>query len=419
MFEKTTGRRRPVILVIDDSPSTTQLLSLAVADIGEVWTAGNGMQGLELARDKRPDLVLLDIEMAGMDGYAVCEAMKADPITADCAIIFVTGHDATVHEVQSLVSGGLDFLTKPLNVPVVRARVQIQLKLKYQADALARAQRDLASVVRNLPAFVSYWGMDLRNRFCNDPDGHWFGLTARAMREQHLESVLGAAAFATVQTPVEEVLKGKQSSFELVLEPPGQPLRYVQASLITGRTEGTIDGFLMLLTDITDHKVAKQALHNEKERFRTILSSIGDAVVVTDNQGSIMFVNPIAEEMTGWQSCEAMQRPIEDVMPLHDANSGEPVRNPARIALQENRIIGVTTNYMLQCRNQREWPVETSASPIHDHEGNPAGAVMVFHDVSAARALAIKMTHLAQHDVLTGLPNRILLEDRTVQAMAM
>lgn len=160
------------------------------------------------------------------------------------------------------------------------------------------------------------------------------------------------------------------------------------------------------------------ASHAAEERAQITLASIGDAVLSTDLAGNITYMNPVAERMTGWSAWEAAGRPLQEVMRLVDADSRETVRDPLALAVQCNTSAGVGENCLLIGRDGRESAIEDTASPIHDRHGNVTGAVIVFHEVGAARALSLRMSHLAQHDVLTGLPNRMLLTDRLDRAIA-
>lgn len=155
-----------------------------------------------------------------------------------------------------------------------------------------------------------------------------------------------------------------------------------------------------------------------EERAQVTLASIGDAVLSTDLAGNITYMNPVAERMTGWSMWEAAGRPLQEVMRLIDADSRETVRDPLALAVQRNASAGVGENCLLIGRDGRESAIEDTASPIHDRHGNVVGAVIVFHDVGAARELSLRMSHLAQHDVLTGLPNRMLMADRLDRAIA-
>ncbi|HAT30020.1 MAG TPA: diguanylate cyclase response regulator [Janthinobacterium sp.] len=127
-----------VILIIDDSVDAIRLLSGMLKDQGSMLFATSGAAGIELARQRRPQLILLDVEMQVMDGYEVCRRLKADSELQDCAIIFVTAHSTMESEIAALDAGAVDFITKPLNAPVVRARVRTQLKLQRATAALTR-----------------------------------------------------------------------------------------------------------------------------------------------------------------------------------------------------------------------------------------------------------------------------------------
>jgi diguanylate cyclase (GGDEF)-like protein/PAS domain S-box-containing protein len=181
-----------------------------------------------------------------------------------------------------------------------------------------------------------------------------------------------------------------------------------------------LDGFLLpkALAAMVDRAANTEALFEEKERAQVTLNSIGDAVISTDVAGRVSYLNLVAERLTGWARDEAIGRPLEEVFRIIDAATREAVPNPMAIATKDNVTVGLTPNCVLIRRDGIEAAIEDSAAPIHDRRGRVTGAVMVFHDVSTARALSQKMAYLAQHDSLTDLPNRVLLNDRLTQAMA-
>ena len=166
-------------------------------------------------------------------------------------------------------------------------------------------------------------------------------------------------------------------------------------------------------------KSAAEALVGDRQRAEVTLNSIGDAVLSTDLDGRITYLNAVAEGMTGWKREEAYGRPLGDVFQVINKADREPARNPLLFALQQDQTVSLTTNCLLVRRDGLESAIEDSAAPIRDRHGRVVGAVLVFRDVGEAQALARKMSHLAQHDFLTELPNRLLLNDRLNQAMGM
>lgn len=183
-------------------------------------------------------------------------------------------------------------------------------------------------------------------------------------------------------------------------------------------------GRVQTVEDITARKSVEAdlarteaALFAEKERAQVTLNSIGDAVLCTDVAGCVTYLNKVAEKMTGWPASDALGLPLSEVFRVVDGLSGEPVANPGQLAIAENRIVGLAANSILLRRDGSESAIEDSSAPIHDRDGQVTGAVIVFHDVSESRAMAQRMSHLAQHDFLTGLPNRLLLQERFSRAI--
>ena len=141
----STTSTKPLILAVDDEASNLQLLRQILQDHYRLLFAKDGARALELANKERPDLVLLDVMMPGMSGYEVCAALKANPLTAPIPVVFVTALSDTADELEGFEAGAVDYITKPVSPPVVRARVRTHLSLvrleELKASRLAIVQR--------------------------------------------------------------------------------------------------------------------------------------------------------------------------------------------------------------------------------------------------------------------------------------
>lgn len=218
-----------------------------------------------------------------------------------------------------------------------------------------------------------------------------------------------------------QLLAGERESYQLEkrnFHRDGHVVHILLSVSLVRDGQGAPLYFVSQVQDISQRKAFEDALHRERELAEVTLRSIGDAVITTDPQLRVTSLNPIAEAMTGWTGTEAQGRPIEEIFQLIDARHGQAVANPLRGAIERNTIVDLAGKTLLRHRHGFDTPVEDSSAPIHDHAGNVIGGVLVFHDVSETRALALKMIHLTQHDTLTGLPNRNQLHAQVGQAIA-
>ena len=149
------------------------------------------------------------------------------------------------------------------------------------------------------------------------------------------------------------------------------------------------------------------------------LDAIGDAVLVVDPQGKVIYLNRVAETLTGWSSEYALGRAVEDVFCIVDGTTREREASPSLRAINEDRIVELALGSVLIRRDGSDLAIEDSAAPIRSRRGNMAGAVIVFHDARQSQSVIEKMSHLARHDALTCLPNRVLLRERLNQAIGM
>ena len=165
--------------------------------------------------------------------------------------------------------------------------------------------------------------------------------------------------------------------------------------------------------------IIDESIYKEKICAEIALNSISDAVICTDIDCNIDYLNIAAEKITGWTREEANGLPINQVFNIINSITRKPAFSPVGLVLQTNKPRVLAADTVLIKRDGTEVAIEDSTSPIHNWDGKLTGVVIVFHDVSATKAMATKMAHLAQHDFLTNLPNRVLLNDRIAQAITL
>jgi diguanylate cyclase (GGDEF)-like protein/PAS domain S-box-containing protein len=164
--------------------------------------------------------------------------------------------------------------------------------------------------------------------------------------------------------------------------------------------------------DITEPRRLAAELAEQHELLRVTLKSIGDAVITTNAEGQVVWLNPSAERMTGWPTAEAAGRPLTQVFQIINEETREPTQNPVAVCLAQNKVVGLANHTVLIAREGDEFGIEDSAAPIRNDRGQVLGAVLVFHDVTEQRRLSGEMSYRASHDVLTGLVNRAEFEIR-------
>ena len=258
--------------------------------------------------------------------------------------------------------------------------------------------------------------------------GQWVRTLAESMGRLKTEDIW--AIFVNLSLPDSH---GLETFDRILLAAPGIPtlvigdvadeglgLEALQRGAKDYILENHMDRYSLIraIRNMAERKTAEETLFTEKERAQVTLNSIGDAVLSTDIEGKITYLNAVAEKLTGWTRVEALNKPADEIFVLIDGSTRGPCPNPLRTAIEKNRTVGLTPQCILVRRDGAEFAIEDSAAPIHDSQGHATGAVIVFHDVSVARAMGAEMSHLAQHDILTNLPNRTLLQDRLAHTIA-
>jgi diguanylate cyclase (GGDEF)-like protein/PAS domain S-box-containing protein len=225
---------------------------------------------------------------------------------------------------------------------------------------------------------------------------------------------------ARVQALIRDHIAGKRPMFESV-----HRMRHCNGEWrwVVSRAKARVDptGRLRRLVgvefDITERKLYEDALFKEKESAQITLQSIGDGVITTDAHLVIEYLNPVAEDLTGWRFEEAQGKHIDDIFRGFHEETCEPLENPLSVAIRRSRAIKSVRPTLLIKRDGNEMYIESTASPIRDGSGAVSGGVLVFHDVSESRELNRKLSYHASHDILTGLVNRREFESRLERSL--
>jgi len=344
-------------------------------------------------------------------------------------------------QMGSILSAAFHVLGEPAGV-LALARVQprgpwdvnLQLLLKLAGSSLAGglAKLRVADRLTRLEERVSLsqtaandgvWDFDVeRNEVYFSP--RWKAMLGYA-EEDRLESadwrnLVHPDDMSRVQTAIRDHVAGKTPVFESVhrMRHRSGEWRWVQSR---ARARVDAQGRLMRLVgvelDITERKLYEEALFREKESAQITLQSIGDGVVTTDAHSVIDYINPVAEELTGWRLEDAMGRPVEEVFRAFHEETCEPLENPLAVSIRRARPTKSVRPMLLIRRDGNELYVESTAAPIRDGQGKIAGGVLVFHDVSESRELNRRLSYHASHDLLTGLVNRREFESRLERAL--
>jgi len=180
----------------------------------------------------------------------------------------------------------------------------------------------------------------------------------------------------------------------------------------------------LLLAQMQIHQLTMVALESsqqlllaEKEKAQVTLHSIGDAVITTDALGKIDFLNPVAENLTGWQIGEAKNKPLIEVFKIINESSRQPVKNPVETVLKYGNTEDLANHTILISRDGSEYTIANSAAPIRTANDEIIGAILVFHDITSERQLTHLLSWQASHDALTGLVNRSEFERQLEEAV--
>ncbi len=423
------GDDKITVLLVEDDPSDARLILDAFASAGNNWFS---VERVGLLSDAVERLSRADVEVVllalGAGLVTGIEAVDRIVQAAPDAIVLVLGTAQNDNEDArlSLLHGAHDYLAKgsfdACGLPqllgyVVREKTardaQKVAEKCFQAMSDASAQGICITDAKGVCIYSNAAYHKLSGQTPDEVSGaHWSSFVYLKDRQRALaEWRKGLHKQAPFQIEFRYLCKGRR-------------IVWVRINVVPMHDEKQAYGYVQTFEDITERKIrefvlraTEDALFDEMELVQATLNSIGDAVMTIDTSGKVVYMNLSAEHMTGWFREKALGLPVSDVLWIIDSASRQVVDNPLVRAMQENRVVKLAGSSTLVCRNGSEFPIADSSAPIHNAQGSITGAAIVFHEMAEAQILSQKMSHPAQHDFLTGLPNRLLLTDRLNRAV--
>jgi len=424
---------KPRILAIDDTPINLLTLGAALAQEFDLQIATSGEEGIALARQSPPDLILLDVMMPGLNGYETCAQLKADSFLQHVPVVFVTAlHDINA-EIKGLALGAVDYITKPIEVATARQRIR-NLIMHEQLRLLTlrqHAQLETANQrFQDLLAAASEFSIIL-----TDPQGRV------EMVNQGTERMLGytAAEMVAQMTPADfhlpeevaqradelsQALGHAVSGFEVFVSVPGQhgqesrEWTYVRKDgsqfpvllVVTAvrSPAGQISGYLGIAQDITQRKHADAQL----QLAASVFTHAREGIMITDSAGIIVDVNETFSRITGYSRQEVLG---QNPRILKSGRQSEQDYAAMWHSLHEKgRWYGEVWN---RRKNGAVYAEMLSISAVRAASGRTQHYVALFSDITAQKEHQQQLEHIAHYDALTQLPNRMLLTDRLAQAL--
>jgi len=410
------------VLIVEDMEDDALLLlhELTRGGYAPTHTRVETEQAMAAALAAEPwDIVLSDYTMPLFSAPAALKLLHQ--CGYDIPFVVVSGNIGEEAAVEAMRAGASDYIMKDkltrLNVVVARelGEAEQRRKRRLVEEQLVRMGRILDQSPAEIFLIEPHtW----RIRQSNQTAQHHLGYAAETLARMTVLDIKPDLTSEHLAALVQPLLSAEreQITFEARHRRKDGSTYPVELRLQFSHSE-TTPVLIVVAQDITERKQAEETLFQEKERAQVTLQSIGDGVITTDAQARVDYMNPVAEQLTGWSLAEAKGQPLLNVFHAVHEGTRDVQECPATMALREQCIAGLASNTMLIRRDGEEFSIEDSTAPIRDRQGAVIGAVVVFHDVSHARVMANQLAYQARHDPLTGLFNRTEFEVSVRQAL--
>lgn len=318
------------------------------------------------------------------------------------------------------IIGGYGTLTILVGLLANWFLIYLQRANTYSTE-LEKKQKELEQIFDNVEATICSWDRHFAHASISMNIEKLCGYSRRLFLHNPLFwlDIVHLQDRETVKSGWKNVMVGEEAGQEYRIIRADGKVRWVQEHFRPILdTHGEFLKMIGVLVDVTDRKLAEQELVDSKNQLSITLDSIGDGVISTNAHGQVTYLNPVAENLTGWGLDEAYGRKIESIFHIVHSDTRLDVENPIYRAIEHNRIVDLPHDTVLINRKGFQIPIDDSASPIRDQTGSITGVVLVFRDMIERKRHEEQIRHYAFHDSLTGLPNRRLFYDRLKFALA-
>lgn len=416
MEDKPTERKNSLILVVDDSKYMRfKLRQVLEGDGYAVVEAENGMQALALFEKLRPEIVLMDCMMPVMDGFMACTKLQEIPGGDRVPVIMITTLDDDSDVDLAFEAGATDYITKPIHWAVLRHRVRRMLHARHAETSLDQTEAFNRTLIEHaLDGIITTDANGIILSF-NPASERIFGYRYRDVLGQEINMLMpdfrrifnassagGPAAWKDPGTAAPREIAGlKKDGSALILELTVSKLYFDEQWL-----------FAVILRDITERKQAEEALRESEERYRTLAENTYDLISEIGADERYLWLSPNYQDILGYDSRELLHKKIIDFIHPEDCPA---VRSAFRRVF-EHRAIGQVICRFRHKNGDLHW-FESTGKTYQTATGE-SRVVLVSRDITERQRFEETIRHQAFHDALTGLPNRLLLNDRLTLEIA-
>ena len=375
--------RKRTVLVIDDTPEDIAILNEELKVDYRVQAATDHETAIKLMRSTPPpDLILLDILMPGKDGYQLCRELKAEPSTKNIPVIFVTVKGAVENEAAGFEVGCVDYIIKPVNPFLVKARVKTHIELKLareelQDERLRASEKKYQMLFESIPQRIFTKDLNSVYLTCNQNYARDLGASPEKLAghtdydffPKDLADKYRADDRRIMESGIQETIEETyvHSGYEAWVQVVKTPIR---------NEDGTVAGILGIFWDVTESRLASQKLQEQA----ALLNITADAIFVRDMRHNIVYWNKGAEQVFGWSSAEAIGKNADDLL----GTLAPDFMHAYQIILEKGEWLG---EFQRKSREGRELTVQARWNLLRDSAGEPHGILAVNTDITEQRSI--------------------------------